>query len=93
MLQRRLREKEQQKSAANICKSNNYGEWFLIYKLAQNMDQLTFGDLVEDIDLAFRKWDESHPHHDDEEMALHAPAPPPSVMHSPVHVHSDLMYG
>lgn len=56
-MQRKLRRVEQRESAAYITKSCDYGEWFLIYRLSQNMDPVSFSELVEDIDRAFRKWD------------------------------------
>lgn len=83
-----MRTEGQRESAENICLHNKYGEWFLIYKLGQNMDAVTFGDLVDDLDQAFRKWD-THKI-PDEEVALDAP--PPSAAHSPIHVNTDLLY-
>ncbi len=56
-LQRKLRRNEQRERAAYITKCCDYGEWFLIYRLSQNMDPVTFSELIEDIDEAFRKWD------------------------------------
>lgn len=88
MMQQKLREKAARASAAAICRHNNYGEWFLIYKLSQNMDTVSYQFLIEDIDQAFRKWDVAKV--PDEEAALDAP--PPSVPHSPVHVNTDLLY-
>ncbi len=52
------------------------------------MDTVTFGDLVDDIEQAFRKWDSAKM--PEEESALDAP--PPSVAHSPIHVNTDLLY-
>jgi hypothetical protein len=91
MFRRRLRGKSEVESGNNLCESNRYGEWFLLYKLSQNMDTVTFGDLVVDIDQAFRKWDSVKG--PEEEVHLHqlhhleASAPPPSLAQSPVHAH------
>lgn len=84
MLQRRLRDCEQRESAMNICKHNKYGEWFLIHRLGQNMDPVTFGEMIEDVDQAFRKWDSAMVLNGEHVGMLDAP--PPSRAQSPVHV-------
>jgi len=83
MLRRRVRGKESTECVDSLCEANEYGEWFLLYKLSQNMDTVTFGDLVQDLDQALKKWDTVK--HLDEEMHLEASAPPPSTVHTPVH--------
>lgn len=88
MMRRKLRQKLQRESADNICLGSNYGEWFLIYKLSQNMDPVTFGDLIEDIDQAFRKWDRTKSYDED---SINLTPPPPSATQSPVHVKLDYL--
>jgi len=79
----RLRRDPEKRSAEHIVKCSDYGDWFLIYKLAQNMDPTTYGDLIIDIDQKFRKWDNLNL--PDEEMVLAASAPKPSRESSPAH--------
>jgi hypothetical protein len=81
----RLRSKSQRESAESIISDTNYGDWFLIYKLGQNMDCATFGELIIDMDQAFRKWDTVKL--PDEEMILEISAPRPSIQedNSPYH--------
>ena len=88
MMKRQLRQKSMQDACEYVVKNSAYGEWFLIYKLSQNMDSVPFGDLIDDIEAAFRKWDSAKI--SDEEM--HLDAPPPSVATSPIHVNTDLLY-
>lgn len=83
MLRQRLRANNQKECADSIVHDNNYGEWFLIYKLSQNMDTVTFGDLIIDIDQAYRKWDTLKL--PDEELTLTVSAPRPSLTGSPYH--------
>lgn len=53
MLSRRLRREEGNRSrgcAESFCRKELYGEWFLLYKISQNVDTVTFGDLIIDVD-------------------------------------------
>ncbi|XP_021947052.1 innexin inx2 isoform X1 [Folsomia candida] len=83
IMRSRVRLETQKESADSLVDSNNYGEWFLIYKLSQNMDCVTFGDLILDIDQAYRKWDDVKL--PDEEHYLAVSAPRPSMEGSPYH--------
>lgn len=58
MLSRRLRIEDEAKPkncAERVVRTEKYGEWFLLYKLSQNMDPVTFGDLIVDVDEDLRK--------------------------------------
>ncbi len=81
MMQRTLRGDELNQKAAYITTCHDYGEWFMIYRLSQNMDPVTFGELIYDIDQAFQKWDIGDLPKDEGTTA----APAPSTAKSPVH--------
>lgn len=57
MLQGKLRLAERRERVSYISTHQEYGVWFLIYRLSQNMDPVSFGELIDDIDKAFQKWD------------------------------------
>lgn len=88
MLKRRTRESAHHSSSLQISTDHKYGEWFLIYRLSQNMDPVTFGDLVADIANDFQKSSVLSGVED-----KYAPgAPPASVAHSPVYVNTKLLH-
>ncbi len=57
MLQGKLRLSARRDRVAFISAHQSYGVWFLIYRLSQNMDPVTFDEVMDDIDQAFQKWD------------------------------------
>lgn len=78
-MRNRLRLETQKESSDAFVDYNNYGEWFLIYKLSQNMDSVTFGDLIIDLDQAYRKWDSAKIPDEEVLLSVGASAPRPSL--------------
>lgn len=89
MLKRRLRESAHHCIASSISTNHKYGEWFLIYRLSQNMDPVTFGDLINQIGNDFVKMDVAS---GEAENKYALDEPPASVAHSPVYVNTKLLH-
>jgi len=47
----------EKRNAAALCKVINYGDWFLIYKLGQNMDHVAYANLIRDLAENFQNVD------------------------------------
>lgn len=79
LLQYRVRYRSAKKAAEKLTAHCQYGDWFLIYKLGQNINPISFGDLITELEKYWKDFEDVERGEDPDEHLLMAPtAPHPS---------------